>query len=135
VSTIPPVPSDDPHRTPSDPYRTLAGDQPSEAERQARTERLVDAIFAPNGTHERTHERTHDSDCFACDLAAEIAGSIAASVHFGTRVRTGRTETDGWALPATLDCDDANPNDTRLDLAYRLAAHNLHKKLPGHQTR
>lgn len=114
MSTLPPD---------ANPYRT-----PSEAERRARTERLVDAIFAPNGTH----ERTHDSDCFACDLAAEIAGSIAASVHFGTRVRVGRTETDGWSEPATLDCDDANLNDTRLDLAYRLAAHNLHKKLPGH---
>ena len=72
MSTLPP---DD------NPYRALAGDESSEAERRERDERLVDAIFAPNGTH----ERTHDSDCFACDLAAEIAGSIAASVHFGTR--------------------------------------------------
>lgn len=104
-------------------------DDVSEDEKRRRGERLLDAIFAPSGVEETTHE----SDCFACDLASEIAGSIAAYVHFGTRVRVSRAvETDGWQEPATLDYDEAVPGDTRLDMAYRIAAHELHKKLPGH---
>lgn len=101
----------------------------SEDEKRSRGERLLDAIFAPSGVEETTHE----SDCFACDLASEIAGSIAAYVHFGTRVRVSkRVEIDGWQEPATLDHAEAIPGDTRLDMAYRIAAHELHKKLPGH---
>jgi hypothetical protein len=99
----------------------------NEDERQ-RTERLVESIFAPNGTQ----EKTHDDDCFACDLAAEIAGGIAAYVHFGTRVQIGRKEHDGWEEPASLDYDEALSEDTRLDMAFRVAAFHLHQKLPGH---
>lgn len=102
----------------------------TEEEKRLRTERLVDSIFAPTGVHEMTHE----GDCFACDLAAEIAGSIAAHVHFGTRVHDKATneERDGWAEPANLDHDEAFPDDTRLDMAYRIIAFQLHTKLPGH---
>lgn len=97
-------------------------------EQRERVDRLVAAIFESNGTDEKTHE----SDCFACDLAAEIAGSIAAYVHFGTRVRVSRNEeTDGWQAPATLDHPDAVTGDTRLDMAYRITAHELHKAMNG----
>lgn len=106
--------------------------EPDDAEKRRRAERLVDSIFAPNGTNEKTHA----SDCFACDLAAEIAGSVAAYVHFGTLVRRGREEDyDGWQEPATLDYADALPGDTRLDMAFRVVAHELHQKLRTHGRR
>lgn len=98
-------------------------------EERERTDRLVASIFEANGTEEKTHE----ADCFACDLAAEIAGCIAAFVHFGTLVREGREEHDGWEEPAAVDYPDALPGDTRLDMAFRIAAHHLHQKLPGHK--
>jgi len=91
-------------------------------------QRLLDSIFGPNGTQEQTHE----NDCFACDLASQIVGSISAFVHFGTLVQVDRQEHDGWDEPASVDYDEAVPGDTRLDMATRIVAYHLHKKLPGH---
>lgn len=97
----------------------------SDDEKRRRTERLVDAIFEPNGTQERTHE----TDCPACDIASEIAGGIAVYCRPGIP-EVQPDGTNEWNRPSTYD--EGVPGDTWLDVAYRIAAYELHKKLPGH---
>ncbi|MFD2421632.1 hypothetical protein [Amycolatopsis pigmentata] len=83
---------------------------------QRTLDNLVDAILDTDSRTEPVHER----DCPACDIASEIAGTLAA-------------EWDPHENWHDTTVSNGLPGDTVLDQATRIAAHVLHRRLPGHQ--
>lgn len=90
-------------------------DDPCDDLTDERARRILDAIFDTPPQHEPTHER----DCPACDMADEIAGSLAAL-----------WDPHGNWWETTVD--NGLPGDTLLVQVARVAAHTLHRRLPGH---
>lgn len=78
-------------------------------------DRILAAVFDTPPTREPLHER----DCPACDVAEDIAGCLAAvwDPH------------ENWH-EATVD--NGLPGDTLLVQVSRVAAHVLHRRMPGH---
>lgn len=65
-------------------------------------------------------EPLHERDCPACDIADQIAGELAA---------VWDPHENWWET----EVNDGLPGDTMIVQVSRIAAHTLHRRMPGHQ--